>query len=256
MVPLLSKTIGNGKRWALGMPFQVRLAVLAVMFALFSVLLIFVVRAWVGPSATPPSGNPANVPIGAIVPFGGGTIPQGWLLANGQAVSRSQYPALFAVLCPGGSCSFGNGDGSTTFNLPNLQDRFALGASSVAGRQLGNSGGSWTASHSHTFSPSPHYHTHSHTITWSSFSDHPSHHHTISPCENSAPRESGGANAANATHDHSAYTVYATPPQHPLPGATDANTDGEASPGGTIGGSGTLDVTNGYLAVHYIIRAQ
>ena len=63
---------------------------------------------------------------GMIQMFGGSTAPTGWLLCNGAAVSRTDYAALFAVI----GTTYGTGDGSTTFNLPNLQGRFPLGSSS------------------------------------------------------------------------------------------------------------------------------
>lgn len=58
----------------------------------------------------------AFAPIGTIVPFGGTTAPQGWLICNGAALSRTDYADLFAVI----GTSFGSGNGSTTFNLPTL----------------------------------------------------------------------------------------------------------------------------------------
>jgi microcystin-dependent protein len=68
------------------------------------------------------------VPTGAILPYGGATAPSNFLLCNGSAVSRTTYVNLFAIL----STSYGVGDGSTTFNLPNLQGRFPLGYSASA----------------------------------------------------------------------------------------------------------------------------
>lgn len=68
------------------------------------------------------------VPTGAILPYGGATAPSNFLLCNGSAVSRTTYANLFAIL----STSYGVGDGSTTFNLPNLQGRFPLGYSASA----------------------------------------------------------------------------------------------------------------------------
>lgn len=56
----------------------------------------------------------ADAPLGAIIPYGGTTIPEGWLECDGSAVSRTTYADLFAVL----GTKFGPGDGSTTFNLP------------------------------------------------------------------------------------------------------------------------------------------
>ena len=53
-------------------------------------------------------------PTGAVITFAGSTAPDGWLLCDGSAVSRTNYAGLFAVI----STIYGEGDGSTTFNLP------------------------------------------------------------------------------------------------------------------------------------------
>jgi|SRR5581483_1365963 len=83
-----------------------------------------------------------DFPPGTIIMYAGGTTPSGWLLCDGSAVSRSTYQALFAAI----GTTYGAGDGSTTFNLPNFQAQgatamrvpagagtgFALGATAVA----------------------------------------------------------------------------------------------------------------------------
>ena len=56
--------------------------------------------------------------------FAGNTIPAGWLLCDGSAVSRTDYAKLFSAI----GTTWGAGDGSTTFNLPNTIGRFAEGA--------------------------------------------------------------------------------------------------------------------------------
>lgn len=63
------------------------------------------------------------VPIGAVLYFAAKTAPAKYLVCNGQAVSRTTYSALFAVI----GTTYGKGDGSTTFNVPNLIDRFPQG---------------------------------------------------------------------------------------------------------------------------------
>ena len=63
------------------------------------------------------------VPTGCVQAFAGSTTPQGWLLCDGSAVSRTDYAALYAVI----GTTYGAGNGSTTFNLPNLTDRFIEG---------------------------------------------------------------------------------------------------------------------------------
>lgn len=78
------------------------------------------------------------VETGVITAFGGATAPTGWLLCDGTAVSRSTYADLFAAV----GTAFGTGDGSTTFNLPDLRQRFPLGkAASGTGATLGGTGG-------------------------------------------------------------------------------------------------------------------
>lgn len=60
------------------------------------------------------------VPPGAIMSYGGANAPTGWLLCDGAAVSRTVYANLFSAI----GTSFGAGDGSTTFNLPDMRGRF------------------------------------------------------------------------------------------------------------------------------------
>lgn len=62
----------------------------------------------------------AAVPTGTILPFDGTNVPSGYLVCNGAAVRRTTYAALFAVL----GTRHGEGDGKTTFNLPNAHRRF------------------------------------------------------------------------------------------------------------------------------------
>ena len=110
----------------------------------------------------------AGTPSGVVSAYGGTSAPTGWLLCYGQAVSRTTYAALFAVL----STTYGSGDGSTTFNVPDLRGRAVAGQDDVGGSSanrltnqsgglngdtLGATGGSEThtlttaqlASHSH-----------------------------------------------------------------------------------------------------------
>ena len=65
-----------------------------------------------------------DAPTGVVHAFAGSTTPAGWLLCDGSAVSRTDYAALFAVI----GTTYGTGDGSTTFNLPNLTDKFIEGS--------------------------------------------------------------------------------------------------------------------------------
>ena len=78
------------------------------------------------------------VNTGLIIPWTDSSIPSGFLECNGQAVSRSTYAALFAVV----GTTYGSGNGSTTFNVPDLQDDCALGRSPT--KALASTGGAKT----------------------------------------------------------------------------------------------------------------
>lgn len=67
--------------------------------------------------------------VGEIKAYGGSTIPAGWLLCDGQAVSRTTYPELFSVI----GTTYGSGDGSTTFNVPDLRGRVITGVGTLSG---------------------------------------------------------------------------------------------------------------------------
>jgi microcystin-dependent protein len=64
------------------------------------------------------------VPTGAVMPFAMNSAPTGWLAADGTAVSRATYAALFSAI----GTTYGVGNGSTTFNLPDLRDNFVRGS--------------------------------------------------------------------------------------------------------------------------------
>lgn len=129
-------------------------------------------------------------PAGVVLPYAGAAAPAGWLLCHGQAISRTYYPELFTAI----GVAFGAGDGSTTFNAPDLRGRVAGGrddmggtaagrltaAGGVAGATLGAAGGneshtltgaqSGTAAHGHTATPSlttDAQGAHSHSVTGS-----------------------------------------------------------------------------------------
>jgi microcystin-dependent protein len=94
----------------------------------------------------------AAVLTGAVTFFAMSTAPSGWLKANGDAVSRTTYATLFAAI----GTTFGTGDGSTTFNLPDMRGYFARGwvdnGSIDSGRVFGSTQADAFASHTHTLS--------------------------------------------------------------------------------------------------------
>lgn len=72
------------------------------------------------------------IPTGTVFPFAGIKAPEGFLLCNGQEVSRFTYAKLYEVI----GDTYGAGDGATTFDLPNLIDRFIEGTESSVGQTL------------------------------------------------------------------------------------------------------------------------
>ena len=120
-----------------------------------------------------------GMPTGAIIPFAGSAAPTGWLLCDGgsSGILRTTYAALFAVI----GTTYGPGDSSTTFNVPDLRGRVVAGkdnmggisanllsasVSGVAGTTLGAVGGSQSLT-SHNHLQNSHNHVqdqHSHTV--------------------------------------------------------------------------------------------
>jgi microcystin-dependent protein len=92
-----------------------------------------------------------STPTGAISMWSTATAPTGYLLCAGAAVSRSTYAALFAVI----GTTFGVGDGSTTFNLPNYTNRMPYGTTLAA---TGGSADAVVVSHTHTVTDPGHLH--------------------------------------------------------------------------------------------------
>lgn len=121
----------------------------------------------------------AGCPVGTQLSYGGSSAPTGWLLCAGQAISRTTYSALFAVI----GTTYGVGDSSTTFNVPDKRGRASFGkdnmggsaanrlstaGSGVDGATLGAAGGSQllhghfhtlgSTSHSHGITETAHHH--------------------------------------------------------------------------------------------------
>lgn len=86
-----------------------------------------------------------SAPPGILAPYAGAAAPTGWLICDGAAVSRTTYAALFAAI----GVAYGVGDGSTTFNLPNLKGRMPAGLDTgqTEFNTLGKTGGVKTHSH-------------------------------------------------------------------------------------------------------------
>jgi microcystin-dependent protein len=74
-------------------------------------------------------GTVGAVPIGSVTAFAGSAAPSGWLLCGGQTVSRTQFSGLFLTI----GTTYGSGDGSTTFALPDLRGRTIAGEDDMGG---------------------------------------------------------------------------------------------------------------------------
>lgn len=79
----------------------------------------------------------SGIPSGTLVAFAGSSAPSGWFLCYGQAISRTTYSDLFSAI----GTIWGNGDGSTTFNVPDLRGCLVAGADNMGGSPAGRLGG-------------------------------------------------------------------------------------------------------------------
>jgi microcystin-dependent protein len=210
------------------------------------------------PSAPP---APAAVPTGAILPYGGTSAPTSYLLCDGTAVDRSTYAALFSVL----GTAYGAGDGSTTFNLPDLQQRFPLGkAASGTGNTLGSAGGAidhthaytQVLNHTHTVTVTDPGHTHTQNSHSHAVTD-PGHYHTFfgdnigitSGSDDYAIRSSGSANTSTETTGVTVGSATATNQN-----ATTGITASTANPSGGVASGTTASNNPPYQVVNYIIK--
>lgn len=176
-------------------------------------------------------------PIGTVNAFAGATAPDGWLLCDGSAVSRTTYAALFAVI----GTTYGSGNGSTTFNVPNLTNRMAVGSGGTYTR--GQSGGAATV-----------------TLTSGQV---PSHDHGSSGNHNHGSAGGHSHTTQTYTVDTRSKTANLFNTLLPTPsGTTGTSTDGSHSHGdagththSSFGGGGSHENMSPFLAMPMIIRA-
>jgi microcystin-dependent protein len=201
-------------------------------------------------------GGFGTVPVGAVTPYAASSAPAGWLACDGSAVSRTTYSRLFAVI----GTTYGAGNGTTTFNLPNMVDRMAVGSGSTY--TLASTGGSASTtlasgnlpSHSHSFSDtSDSQGSHSHSLSGSTTSD--SHSHSVGNQSSrsdilagggTTTASTGGGSTGSDAHSHtlSGTAASAGGHTHTVSGTT-----------GATGSSSAFSTISPYLALRYIIRA-
>jgi microcystin-dependent protein len=113
----------------------------------------------VSPDGTNLYLNTSSLPAGVILSHGSSSLPAGFLGCDGAAVSRTTYAALFAVI----STTWGAGDASTTFNVPNFQRRVAVGSGGSGTATLANSVGSTGGEETHVLTTAE-LAAHTHTL--------------------------------------------------------------------------------------------
>lgn len=189
-----------------------------------------------------------QIPIGAILPYGGPTAPSGYVLAYGQNLSRSTYAGLFSIF----GTTYGSGDGTTTFGVPDLRGRAPFGKDNmggsaanritssgqagVNGSTLGAAGGDQDNTLDTTRIPA---HTHTATVT------DPGHTHIFQPNDNSNSDTGSGKYAVGGVQKEGELTPY--PTQTSTTGVTVANDN--------TGGGGAHNNLPPLIITNYIIYA-
>jgi microcystin-dependent protein len=195
------------------------------------------------------------IPVGLILPYAINSAPSGWLLCNGQAVVRATYPALNALLS-GSTYPYGNGDGTTTMNVPDLRGRIPVCAGTSGGSTfaLGATGGEET----HTLTAGEGgvaAHGHANTIAAGS------HSHTYNGATGKVPTNTIGFTRVNVTHGTGAFNnnfvVYSGAGTDTSDSATDTQTPTmSGSVTNHAGAAGTAhNNLQPYQVVAYIIKA-
>jgi len=220
-------------------------------------------------------------PSGVVLPFAGSTAPEGWLLCNGSAISRTTYSALFTAI----STTYGTGDGSTTFTLPDFRGVYPRGAGTngtanyggvtghtPAGGSLGSKGGQKTAKNGLTASAasgsisalslnnqnSDHVHgtgnagSHSHFVCYGNFGA-----DDLNLIDGTGQERVQMADAPD--NDIGVYADAVGDHNHGNTGGISANHSHTLSSGTTAAqtitvGAGDTETTPAFLAVNYIIK--
>jgi microcystin-dependent protein len=184
------------------------------------------------------SWNPVP-PVGVVTAFAGSAAPSGYLLCDGTAVSRTTYASLYAII----GTTYGSGDGSTTFNLPDLRSKTIVGVGQGTGltnRTLASTSGSETKTLTTTELPS-----HNHGVT------DPGHFHFVSGGTTDDRNFTGSGNTSQM------YGVFAD-----SGGYNDAdnyygrntNTKTTGISINNTGGGAAFNIMNPFLALNYIIK--
>lgn len=206
----------------------------------------------------------AVTPIGSITAYSSSTqIPNGWFKCSGQAISRGTYSILFGLI----GITYGAGDGSTTFNLPDLRGEFIRGLSEGrSGIDVGRNLGSWESEDftSHTHSGSTSSYSHSHGGWTGTMNQNQTHYHIQGMSDWNSYRNHiyGGTSVGSAkniatTDDTSDFYPYTNTVnldhQHSIPNDTHTHT---LTINPAAGAGGGIETRPRNIALVYIIRAK
>jgi len=168
-----------------------------------------------------------QIPIGTLAMYAGSAVPTYWLTCDGTAMLRADYPDLFDVI----GTTWGAGNGSTTFNLPNLKDKMPMGVLGSVVPDVADSAGALT--HTLTTAELP---SHNHTLT------DPGHNHTINM------QTGGGAGSNNVI-------VAAIANVSTTPNLKNTNTNTTGITIAAAGSGNAHSILNPVVGVHFMIYA-
>lgn len=179
------------------------------------------------------------VPVGVVEAYAGVNVPYGWLLCDGSAVSRTTYPDLYSAI----GTTYGAGNGSTTFNVPDMRGRHPIGAGTGAGQGASGtgvpSGTTLTARTRGAFGGDERMQTHTHIQD--------AHGHTLGPGQDFG-MEFGGNPGGFATFKVSVASINGASYQ----GAYSANNTTATNQNA---GSGSSENMPPFVVLNYIIKA-
>ena len=173
-----------------------------------------------------------GVSTGSVIPWGSASIPSGFLECDGSNVSRTTYADLFSVI----GTTYGSGDGSSTFGLPNIADNVVVGKSGT--KAVGSTGGANTVASSGNIAGN----TGNTTLSSSQI---PSHNHPSPGARTTAQNASPNPGATSPRHPQSTSNTNAT--------NAGGNAHSHSLSGATFTGNAT-SVLQPYLTVVYIIK--
>lgn len=196
-----------------------------------------------------PAAYPDAIPLGSVLMWPAAEGPDNWMICNGDPISREEYKELFAVI----GTTYGTGDGSHTFNLPDMRDRMPVAKGANTGTDsLGETGGGTTHQHTvdnHTHTGPSHQHSvsgstsgHAHNMT-----DHlhgVDHTHTVIGTSGDAQ----GASSALSTQSGAGATRTGTVHQHAVSfnSGSYSATQGYSTTTGMTAGANTGSITDSF----------